>query len=109
MDIEIHDNNRAETFTTLFQHVKLFTDHINITFSEREMYIQAMDSSHIVIFELHLPHTWFGKYKYSDKSSQVVVGINGVTFFKILHTREKSQKICLSYSRTPVTSYKSHF
>ena len=49
MDITINDINKLETFTNLFQHLKLFTGSINIHCNEEQMYIQTMDSSTIII------------------------------------------------------------
>ena len=38
MKLQISDHGRAEIFTNLFQHIKLFTDYINITFDKEKMY-----------------------------------------------------------------------
>ena len=50
MKLQISDHGRAEIFTNLFQHIKLFTDYINITFDKEKMYIQTMDSGRVSIF-----------------------------------------------------------
>ena len=96
MNIEIRDKTAAESFCNIFQHVKIFSDHINITFNDEQLYVQSMDSSHIVIFEIHLPKDWFDLY---DKKSDgdIVVGIHAGVFSKVLQTRGKTQQIKLEY------------
>ena len=97
MNIEIRDKTAAETFCNIFQHVKIFSEHINITFNDEQLYIQSMDASHIVIFEIHLPKEWFDLY---EKTSQgdIVIGIQLGIFSKVLQTRGKTQQIRLEYT-----------
>lgn len=90
MNIIINDLNKAEQFTSLFQHIKLFSDHVNLTFNEEKMYLQTMDSARVSIFEITLPNTWFNSYSVTDK---VTLGINANVLFKVLHSRDKEQLI----------------
>ena len=92
MDIHINQPAKAEIFTTLFQHIKLFTEHINIIFEENRMFIQAMDSSRVSIFEVHLPGDWFDIYTHTGEGG-TVIGINASLFFKVLNARDKMQLI----------------
>ena len=62
MEISISNIGRAELFSQLFQHVKLFTEHINLTFDKDRMFMQSMDSARVSVFELILPSTWFDSY-----------------------------------------------
>ena len=68
MDIQILNPSTAECFTNLFQHIKLFTDYVNITFSKEKLYLQTMDSSRVSIVEIFLPHNWFQKYELKDET-----------------------------------------
>ena len=43
MDLQLHQSQKADIFTGLFQHIKLFTEHINVSFNKEKMFIQAMD------------------------------------------------------------------
>jgi len=95
MDICINQLHRADIFASLFQHIKIFTDSVNIHFRKDEMFIQAMDNSHISIFEIVLPNTWFDSYVLRDET-EVVLGINSSIMFKVLHTRNKSHTLKLS-------------
>ena len=92
MEIIIQNPTRAEIFTTLFQHMKLFTENMNIHFNTDEVFIQAMDHSHISIFEIKLPSEWFDTYKVE---TDTMIGINTNILFKVLHTREKSHTLKL--------------
>ena len=92
MEIVIQNPTRAEIFTTLFQHMKLFTENMNIHFNTDKVFIQAMDHSHVSIFEIKLPSEWFDTYKVE---TDTMIGINTNILFKVLHTREKSHTLRL--------------
>jgi len=93
MEITLKASLKLDTFAGLFQHIKLFGEKVNIMFGPDKMYVQGMDNSHIAIFEIHLPHTWFDQYTTSN--SGVTIGINGTFLFKVLSTREKGQDLRL--------------
>ena len=63
MDIQILNPSTAECFCNLFQYIKLFTEHVNITFTKEKMYMQTMDTSRVSIVEVFLPFNWFQKYE----------------------------------------------
>jgi|LauGreSuBDMM15SN_2_FD.fasta_scaffold24839_2 proliferating cell nuclear antigen len=98
MNIEIKNLQKADVFVSCFQHMKLFTDHVNIIFDTHQMYVQCVDSSTIVIFEIVLPSDWFDVYQLPE-DEKVVVGLNASLFFKVLNTREKSQTILIQNSQ----------
>ena len=91
MNISIKNPSKADTFCTLFQHVRLFTEHINIMFEKERVYMQSMDSSHVSIFEFTLPSTWFDVYEHTNHGN-MSLGISSTLLFKILNTRDKSQE-----------------
>lgn len=92
MEIIIRDLNKAELFTGLFQHMKLFTENINIMFEPGRMFIQTMDASHISIIEINIPARWFDEYILKENAS-LTIGINSTILMKVLSTRDKSQMI----------------
>ena len=94
MEIEIYNNVHAEAFCSIFQHIKLFTEHINLTFEKERLYMQSMDSGNITIVELNIPNTWFDKYSINNNS--IILGINAIMFHKVLSIREKGQHVRLS-------------
>lgn len=93
MNISITQFSKCELFSQLFQHVKLFTDHININFGEEGVFIQTMDSSHISIFELNLPKSWFDEYELNESTT---IGIHSSILYKILHSRDKDHQLNLN-------------
>jgi proliferating cell nuclear antigen len=95
MDVLISKPAKAELFGSLFQHIKLFSEHVNISFTETGMYMQCMDHSHVSIMELNLPTNWFDRYECNVAST---IGLSSVILFRILGAREKTQQIHLVYS-----------
>lgn len=91
MEIVLRDPVKIETFTMIFQHVKLFTDHMNIFLEKERFFVQLMDKSHISIFEIYLPNTWFDEYT-CNRESGFRIGIHSSIFFKVLGTCDKRQQ-----------------
>jgi DNA polymerase III sliding clamp (beta) subunit (PCNA family) len=88
MEINIRDLNKAELFAGLFQHMKLFTENINIMFEQNRMFIQTMDASHISIIEINIPARWFDEYILKENVS-LTIGINSHHFNQgIEHARK---------------------
>ena len=96
MEIQFTSPQKAEAFTTLFQHIKNFTDNINIMFESERMFVQGMDSARVSIFEIHLPSTWFDVYK-TPVSGTAVLGISSSLLFRVLNARDKSQTLSLTH------------
>ena len=92
----INNLQHADIFVALFQHVKVFSEHINIIFNEDRMYIQCMDSSKVSVFEIFLPKEWFDSYELENNNSSTI-GISANMLFKVLNTRDKKQDICFSF------------
>jgi proliferating cell nuclear antigen len=96
MNISIQQIQKAECFAGLFQHVKAFTEHINIMFEKDRMYIQTMDSARVSIIEMILPAGWFDVYEHKNPTT-ITIGVNSTILFKILNSREKTQNIQIEY------------
>ena len=90
MEIIIREPAKVDSFTMAFQHIKNFSEHINLFLSDDKFYVQSMDKSRIAIFEIHLPADWFDEYTCEESK---VIGIHSSIFFKVLNTCEKSQSI----------------
>jgi proliferating cell nuclear antigen PCNA len=97
--IVIRDLFKTECFTMIFQHIKAFTEHINIMFEAERLYIQSMDSSRVSIFEITLPNTWFNEYTLFE-NKPFTIGVNSSLLYRILNTREKSQEMKFIYDTT---------
>lgn len=105
MKIHITNQQKAEQFAMLFQHVKAFTDHINISFLEDRMYVQCMDNSRVSIMEITLPSGWFQAYEYTASTT---VGISSSMLYKVLNSREKTQGVEIDYSDTETDKLHIH-
>lgn len=92
MDLQLHNSQKADLFTCLFQHIKLFTEHINVSFYVDKMFIQAMDNSHVSILEIYLPSAWFDVYNI-EANEAITIGIHSANLFKVLHTRDKLHQL----------------
>ena len=97
MEIVIRNSDRADKFAAVFQHVKLFTDHIAISCSKTHMKMQCMDNAHVVILEMSLPAAWFDVYALTNHAD-VRIGFNATYLHRILSSRDKDQQIQLVYS-----------
>jgi proliferating cell nuclear antigen len=96
MEIVIRNPERADKFTAIFQHIKLFTDHILLSFDKGHMCMQCMDNAHVAILELSLPSNWFDVYELSTDS--IRIGFNATYLHRILSSRDKEQQIQLVHS-----------
>ena len=92
MLISIKDSSKCETFINIFQHIKLWVPHINLRFSSDKMYAQALDSSHVSVFEISISSSWFDNYEMNEP---VTVGVNTQILFRIMNSREDDQSINL--------------
>lgn len=92
MIVTIKNNNKCETFVNIFQHLKLFSQNVNLTFSEEKLFMQGMDSSHVSIFELQIMSDWFDVFEVAESAT---IGINSSTLFRIMNTRTACQVIYL--------------
>jgi proliferating cell nuclear antigen len=96
MEIVIRNSDRADKFTAIFQHIKLFTDHIALSCSKTHMKMQCMDNAHVAILEMSLPSEWFDVYELEHDS--IRIGFNATYLHRILSSRDKDQQIQLVHS-----------
>ena len=108
MNILINNPQKADVFAGIFQHIKAFTDNVNIMFEKERMYIQSMDNAHILIFEIILPKSWFDKYEFTT-DDYVAIGLSTIIFYRILNAKEKTQSIQLVYDPNETDKLSVHF
>tara|TARA_A100001011_G_C14303293_1_gene841882 strand:- start:2510 stop:3304 length:795 start_codon:yes stop_codon:yes gene_type:complete len=95
MEIVISNKEKFVKFSSIFRHLPLFMDMVNIHVDEFKMYVQGMDSAQVCLFELRLDKEWFDSYKV-EKSC--VLGIHCNTFYKVIQCIEdKEQEMKLMY------------
>ena len=93
--IEIKENHHANLFVSLFQHIHLFTEQVNLLFEEDRVFMQTMDTAHVSILELTIPKEWFSLY---ENKHSIQIGLNTKHLYTILNIREENQHIILSYN-----------
>jgi len=108
MNIIINSPQKSECFAFLFQHIKVFTDHINMMFENERMYIQAMDNSRVSILEIIIPKDWFDTYEITN-SSGITLGLNANILFRVLNAREKTQTLKMVYNNDSNDKLSIHF
>jgi proliferating cell nuclear antigen PCNA len=106
MRVVITNKEKAKAFTSMFQNMKLFCEHINLMFEPGRLYAQGMDSSHISVFEIFIPSGWFDEYVQEGTS---VIGLSTQHLFRILNTREESQQINIEYNDSDTDKLFLHF
>jgi proliferating cell nuclear antigen len=89
MNIEIIETGKTDIFVAVFQHISKFTEHMNLMFEKERLFVQAINTSHIVILEIYLPKEWFSKYE----TDGTKIGVNAALFYKVLKKRDKTQMI----------------
>ena len=92
---------KTEIFTSIFQNVRLFTEHISLIFRKTGVYVQTMDSARVSIIEVNLQSEWFDNYIFNN-TGDIVLGISCNILFKILNAREKNQKIQMVYESNDI-------
>jgi len=107
-NLAVSEPSKARAFSAIFQNMKNFCDHVNIVFEKERAYAQGMDNSHISIFELFIPASWFDSYNHPDDDN-IVVGINVGLFYKILNTRDEGQEIFIKYDQKKQDKLYLHF
>lgn len=90
MHLVIENLERANHFAIIFQHIKNFSDYVNLSLSQEKLYVQSMDSSKISVFEVTLKPTFFSKYDYEANET---IGVHVQILQKILNIKDKKQKI----------------
>jgi proliferating cell nuclear antigen PCNA len=85
--------DKGDVFVRCFQHMKTFTESINITFNYDHMYVQCMDTSMILIMELKIPALWFDAYKVDQP---ITIGLMTSLWSKVLSIRADTQTIYLN-------------
>jgi proliferating cell nuclear antigen len=106
MEIAIINPVKADIFTSIFQNMKTFTDHIAILCKSTGIYIQTMDTARVSIVELSLPAAWFDKYTHTV---DVSIGISSNILYKILNARTAPQIIQIVYENESNDRLSLHF
>jgi len=91
MNVLIEARTKGPLFATIVRLLSLIADEVNIHVDSNKLFIQAMDTSHISMFELTLDSSWFDKYTF--EGTTLVLGVHLATISKILACRSVNQTI----------------
>ena len=94
LNIEINESKKIIKFAIIFNNLKNLFSETNVYFSDKGLYLQGMDTSHICMCELKLDKDWFCNYSI-DKDA--VIGINLEVIDKILSCLDKKLKLNIKY------------
>lgn len=108
MEITIKNSLKAECFACIFQHIKHFSEKVNIMFEKERLYLQALDGSRVSIFELYIPKNWFDNYNYTNETG-LTLGINTNILFRILNTYENGQIMNIVFDNEYTDKLSIHF
>jgi len=98
MNIIIKNPIKADIFVSIFQYISKFTENMNLMFQKDKLYMQSINTSHVVILEMCLPKEWFDMYELPENS--IIIGVNTTLFYKVLKKREKNQQIKMCYNNS---------
>jgi len=94
MEFTLYENAKIESFAMIFQHIKFFTEQINVSFTPEFMCFQTMDKTRVSIVDVLLPAGWFDEYRCTETCT---VGINTTFLFKVLNVCDKQQSLTIQY------------
>jgi len=109
MKITIQTQQKADQFATIFQHLKLLTDHVNMNFTNEGLYMQCLDNNHCCLFECNLAAEWFDKYEFNADMDAAQIGIHAATFYKVINIRQEKQEIEISSEGSQVDTVNINF
>ena len=79
MKFQIKDSKKAVEFIELIKLIKTLSQHLTCMCTDKELYIQIMDSSHVCLVDLIIPNTWFHLYE----SKNITFSLSSVILCKI--------------------------
>ena len=100
MRLIISDKLKKDTFVTIFQILKNFTNSIHLVFNNNHLYIQGMDKSHVCLYDIKVNDKWFDKYETNPNDNQVIC-INSTTIHSVLSISQDHQSLIMHYSGDP--------
>ena len=100
MKLQIKDKTACEKFTSIICNMQRFCENIILFFHKDHFYVQCMDFTQVVLFEVRLDSSFFHEYK-MEKGDSSNIGIRSTIIQKIFNTRNSVQDITLSYKGNP--------
>ena len=92
MEITIRTPLHVKQLAVIFRSLKDILGIVNLHFTEKGMYLQAMDDSHASLVECNIHHSWFDQYK---STSPITIGISCEILSKTITCMAEDQTIRL--------------
>lgn len=86
-------SQKANILCEILKKLKLFTESFVLMINNERLYIQGLDASHIIIFDLHLSREWFETLDVNESENNFDFGLHTGILSKILNVKEDSQKM----------------
>lgn len=90
MRLILETREKAQKFAEIFKNLKNVVDEINMTFTPNNIYMQGMDNTHALLFEMILEKDWFDTYEATEEDT---FGMHCATFFQIINCFKENQTI----------------
>ena len=100
MKLQIKEKIACEKFTSIISNMQRFCENIILFFHKDHFYVQCMDFTQVVLFEVRLDSDFFHEYNMEEGDSSNI-GIKSTTIQKIFNTRKGEQDITLYYKGNP--------
>lgn len=91
---EIKDKVKRNLFTQMIQSIAMFSNETSFQFEMDRLYIQGMDYSHVMLFEIDLQKKWFNQY-IIDKPSCISLSLKFLS--KILNMKWDDHIVSLEH------------
>ena len=100
MKFQIKDKIACEKFTSIMCNIQRFCENVILFFHADHFYIQCMDFTQVVLFEVRLDADFFHEYNVEEGDSSNI-GIKSTIVQKIFNTRNVEQDITFHYKGNP--------
>jgi proliferating cell nuclear antigen len=94
MRLTIENKQKIEVFVSIFQILKNWSSHINMSFEEERLYIQLMDKSHVCLAHIELKNKWFSTYNCETKQK---IFVDSTQFAILMNYALKNVSVELNY------------
>lgn len=92
MRVVIRDKYKKDLFVALFQTLKNCTNLVSVNFETDKLYIQGMDKSHVCMFDVNIPKSWFNEYIVTESTT---IAFDTSVFHLIISTKQESNEIII--------------
>lgn len=100
MKLKIKEKIACEKFTSIICNMQRFCENIILFFHKDHFYVQCMDFTQVVLFEVRLQESFFDEYTMEEGDTSNI-GIKSTIIQKIFNTRNTEQDITLHYNGNP--------